>query len=149
MTISYEELINKKPSKWWQFIGRVERLINSPRKFMHEIKYFIQRGKRGYSDRDLWSADMYLAEVIAGILESYVHNKLGVGYPYATINGDVDMQYLEMQKDYSKHAKLFKEYSINGYAHNKTWQEEFGGLTEKELNSILKWLAKIYPGLWD
>lgn len=32
--------------------------------FPYEIKWFIQRGKRGYSDRDLWSFDLYLAKII-------------------------------------------------------------------------------------
>ena len=32
--------------------------------FRYDIMYFIQRGKRGYSDRDIWGFDHYLAEVI-------------------------------------------------------------------------------------
>jgi len=30
-----------------------------------EIKYFIQRGRRGYSDSDTWDFDDYLADVIS------------------------------------------------------------------------------------
>lgn len=44
-----------------------------------EIKYFCQRGKRGYSDRDTWGLDFYLAEVISNSiahLQKYNH-----GYP--------------------------------------------------------------------
>ena len=29
-----------------------------------EIKYFIQRGRRGYSDRDIWGLDSYLVSII-------------------------------------------------------------------------------------
>lgn len=29
-----------------------------------EIKYFIQRGKRGYAENDLWSFDDYLCDII-------------------------------------------------------------------------------------
>lgn len=36
--------------------------------FPAEIKYFWQRGRRGYSDRDVWDFDNYLANVIAHIL---------------------------------------------------------------------------------
>ena len=150
ITVSLDELMKDyKPSKWWQLIGRVERFIQSPRHFIYSIKYFIQRGKRGYSDKDLWSADMYLAEVIAGILESYTKNKLGVGYPYMTIDGDVDHMFDEMVKDYLKYAKLFKEYADNGLADDQEWKDKFGGLTEEELKDILAWLSNIYTGLWD
>jgi len=30
----------------------------------NNIKYFIQRGKRGYSNQDLWNVDSYLCEII-------------------------------------------------------------------------------------
>ena len=43
---------------------KLEKLfIDNPRDFKNNIKWFIQRGKRGYSDRDLWSFDWYLAEI--------------------------------------------------------------------------------------
>jgi hypothetical protein len=31
-----------------------------------EVKWFIQRGKRGYADCDIWGFDTYLAKVISG-----------------------------------------------------------------------------------
>ena len=31
-----------------------------------EVKWFIQRGKRGYADCDVWGFDFYLAKVIRG-----------------------------------------------------------------------------------
>jgi hypothetical protein len=44
-----------------------------------QIKYFIQRGKRGYSDRDLWDFSHYLAEMIPKALRQL--KKYQVGYP--------------------------------------------------------------------
>lgn len=32
--------------------------------FLYSIKYFVQRGKRGYADCDIWGFDYYLARVI-------------------------------------------------------------------------------------
>jgi len=43
-----------------------------------EIKYFIQRGKRGYSDRDLWNFSDYLSEMMPKVLRHYKGN---VGCP--------------------------------------------------------------------
>lgn len=36
-----------------------------------EIKYAIQRIKRGYSDRDLWDFDVYLANLIISGLKQF------------------------------------------------------------------------------
>lgn len=36
------------------------------RNFFREIKYFIQRGRRGFSDQDCWSFDDYLCGIIIG-----------------------------------------------------------------------------------
>ena len=47
----------------------IYRACNWPKDFYRECKYFIQRGKRGYSNRDLWSFDCYLSEVIIGGLK--------------------------------------------------------------------------------
>lgn len=38
------------------------------RHYLYEVKYFLQRGWRGYSDRDLWSLDYYLARVLQDAL---------------------------------------------------------------------------------
>jgi len=43
-----------------------------------KIKYFIQRGKRGYSDRDLWDFRDYLCEIIPKGVRRY---KKGMGCP--------------------------------------------------------------------
>lgn len=43
----------------------------------YDIKYFIQRGKRGYSIRDTWSFDMYLADVIGNGLMHLSKNTHG------------------------------------------------------------------------
>lgn len=36
-----------------------------------EIKYFIQRGIKGYSDRDLWNLDLYLAKIICNGVKDF------------------------------------------------------------------------------
>jgi hypothetical protein len=42
-----------------------------------EIKYFIQRGKRGYSDRDLWDFDNYLSKIIPPAVRHLAKNAMG------------------------------------------------------------------------
>jgi hypothetical protein len=41
------------------------------------IKYFIQRGIRGYSDQDVWNLDMHLARVMHGSITKLQANKNG------------------------------------------------------------------------
>jgi hypothetical protein len=43
----------------------------------NRIKYFIQRGRRGYSDWDVWGMDIYLAEVIIGMLDELIKSHCG------------------------------------------------------------------------
>jgi len=43
-----------------------------------EIKWFIQRGKRGYSDQDCWNINSYLCEVISPMIREM---KNGTGCP--------------------------------------------------------------------
>lgn len=44
-----------------------------------KIKYFIQRGTRGWSDEDAWDADHYLGKIIAGMVRRIA--KGGYGCP--------------------------------------------------------------------
>ena len=58
---------------------QVIRIKNLPRDIYNNIKYFIQRGLKGYSDRDLWSLDYHLSKVICGSLKELKEVKSG--YP--------------------------------------------------------------------
>lgn len=78
-----EELDNPK-SLWDRFILNpkmnwlrwiIYNLPDVPRDTYNEIKYFIQRGKRGYSDRDVWNLDYYLAELISNSLKDLEKNR--------------------------------------------------------------------------
>ena len=48
-----------------KFLGIYHKIKDFPR----EIKYFVQRGRRGYSDRDIWSYDYFLADIIGNGLK--------------------------------------------------------------------------------
>lgn len=45
------------------------------RRIYNQIKYFIQRGKRGYSDFDLMDFDAYLLELIPNALKDFNHKR--------------------------------------------------------------------------
>ena len=45
----------------------------------NEIKWFIQRGRKGYCEKDLWSIDHWMATTFARMLEDFATENLG--YP--------------------------------------------------------------------
>ena len=47
------------------------------RKIYYNIKYFIQRGRRGYSDFDLMDMDTYLLDLITNMLKDFKNKKDG------------------------------------------------------------------------
>lgn len=53
--------------------------------FPKQVKEFIQRGKRGYSDKDLWSFDVYLANIIRDGLRDLAENNHGYPGKYKSI----------------------------------------------------------------
>jgi hypothetical protein len=68
---NFEKLIKSyKPKPFWRFRRRVRDAVDFPRHKYYEVKYFIQRGRRGWSDADVWDLDGYLARVLG---ESIAH----------------------------------------------------------------------------
>ncbi len=65
---------------WYKLWDAVESFYYSLDRIhlFKEIKYAIQRIKRGWSDRDVWSFEGYLAEVIRDGLKHLKQNKYGV-----------------------------------------------------------------------
>ncbi|MHA2013320.1 MAG: hypothetical protein ACTSWG_13200 [Candidatus Helarchaeota archaeon] len=51
---------------------------NFPQDFYLESKWFIQRGKRGWSDKDSWSIDWWLVQILPEILIRLKKRKYGI-----------------------------------------------------------------------
>lgn len=56
---------------WWP----IERIIEWPQDRIREIKWFIQRGRRGWADEDLWSLNYYLSDWMPNALEQLKKTK--------------------------------------------------------------------------
>lgn len=70
----------RKSMTWWDHIsGFFYRLKECVMDFFRGIKWFIQRGRRGYSDRDLWGFSSYLSEMLVQALTQL--NETKMGYP--------------------------------------------------------------------
>lgn len=66
MTIDLDELLASLPEDtWWRRV----RYWTRPRRLRdlrREIRWGIQRWRRGFSDRDVWNLDSYVARVVSG-----------------------------------------------------------------------------------
>ena len=124
---------------------KISRLIKYP-------LWWYQRITRGYSERDMWSADLFLAGQIAGTLKWIVKNGHGVAMSYATspdYDDDVDLMVAKRDADYLFYASIFEEYSKNGPALNKEWEKQFGGILDEDLQVALQWFSEHFTELWD
>ena len=70
----------KNPIKYYltKLWYKIENLWELPGNFCREIKYFYQRGTRGWSDKDWWSIDYFLCDIIPPMLIKLRKNKHGL-----------------------------------------------------------------------
>jgi hypothetical protein len=101
-------------------------------------KYFIQRGRRGWSDQDAWNADMHLARVISGTMGYLIDKGYSIPMNYAYPDDNIDNMKNRMTEDYSRHIKVFQQYV-----------ELCGDIPDDELDNSLNWLKENFRNLWD
>jgi hypothetical protein len=100
-----------------------------------EVRSFIQRGIRGYSDRDTWDFDTYLTDVIEGGLKHLLKHTMLRN----------DKKYVEDLKIIIKTMKLSRD--INNslkYANKEEWKK-----AQKEFRKGMSVLTKRWFELWD
>lgn len=102
---------------------------------LKEIKYFYQRGKRGYSDRDLWSLDCYLSSWLPDAL--YDLSMRVHGHP-----ADIKT-YDEWTQILRKMARGFQE------MHQDKSEGRICKSCWKQHATTLKLFAKHFHDLWD
>jgi len=136
---------NPKHSKLYY---KIRRGLDDVRRFPQKIKYFIQRGRRGYDDTSFWSGDTYLAKVIAGVLHDLADNMHGcpsrgdymIEEPSSENSwiGEFDFQLWE--DDLRKNAVLFDQYAESRF----DLAEE-----ELEIDEALAFFIENFGSLWD
>lgn len=136
-----------------QFIYRVRHFFTAPVRWKRNIRHWVQRAKRGYSDSDAWNGDSFMAGQIAGILLWIVENGHGVAMSYADADNpydtDVDVMVQRRDAEWRKYAAIFEEYSKEGVAIDEEWQAKWGGVLDKDMQDALQWLSKHFYEMWD
>jgi hypothetical protein len=132
----------------WKIKSATKSIYTIPRK----IKWAYQRVTRGYSDRDMWSADYFLASQIAGMLNWIVNEGHGVSTSYGTppnYEDDVEDMVARRDAEYLKYSAVFAEYAKNGPALNEDWKNKLGGVLDKDLKEALQWFSEHFTEFWD
>ena len=117
------------------------RFFDKIRGIPDEIKYFIQRGRRGYSDRDTWNIDYYLSSWMPQALKKMI--SYGNGYPGVGAANTPE-----------KWKVIVKKIAKGFQASYKIGEFEYNTLTQKKrLQAVqeegLKLFTKYFDNLWD
>jgi hypothetical protein len=70
---------DEENEKWYNkyFVIPFHTFITTIKNFPSEVKWFYQRGSRGWSDRSAWSIDTWLVDNLIPMLERLERNKHG------------------------------------------------------------------------
>ena len=116
------------PYRWWHTTGR----------YALDLKHYYQRARRGYSYRDCWSLDSYLAEVIVGGIG--VLREKSPGYP-----GNLQ----SMEEWDAILAQIQKGFSLIRDGDYVYWQEKERLAAEEKIKRAKDLLMTYFEGLWD
>lgn len=119
----------------------------SPKQLYRKAKYFYQRGRRGWSDRDWWSTDYYLKSVIPAMLRKYAKDGISYPgrYPFETAESwhkallkaadDIEAYYIFDEKDHDLSTKeAIEQYHVESQAAQKRTQEGMQFVTDNFLS---------------
>lgn len=150
-----ENIIKRIYLKFYRFVFKISEL---PEDIYYETKYFIQRGLRGYADRDVWSIDWYLTDVILKMvkqLKKTMHGYIEVVedkkyYKNGNLTDEGDRKSIELSNKifdsilltFEIAKKIETESWI--YQESKTYDEKLA----KEFRKINKQFKQKYPHLY-
>ena len=122
----------------------------TPRSLWFSVKHFIQRGRRGWSDRDLWSLDNHLEKILAGSLVRLADTAHG----HPCIEESDDLMRFDCRGGTDRCMcghRWFVELYRNAELFNRLARDEFWDFDEENAvcAEATAWLAKRWEALWD
>lgn len=113
------------------------RIMNFIKNIPREIKWFFQRGIRGYSDKDVWSIDIWFKSIIIPMLEQLKETKQG--HP-------IDMTEEEWNLTLNNMINYFKECTDFYCSEKNEYEDEYMSriMSANEYDKLLadKWLKR-------
>ncbi|MFR3182208.1 MAG: hypothetical protein ACLTPN_01110 [Clostridia bacterium] len=113
------------------------RIMDFIKNIPREIKWFFQRGTRGYSDKDVWSIDIWFKSIIIPMLEQLKETKQG--HP-------IDMTEEEWNLTLNNMINYFKECTDFYCSEKNEYEDEYMSriMSANEYDKLLadKWLKR-------
>ena len=84
---------------------KIQHVWEWPSNRLDDLKWYHQRGTRGYSDSDVWGFDYYLSDVVVGGLKKLKEDKIGCPCldGFGTNSSEqTDSQFNDMQKEWER-----------------------------------------------
>lgn len=107
-----------------------------------EVKWFFQRGKRGYADCDVWSLDWYLASWIP---EAFREMKDGMmGYPSLLMKkGEMNTTLTKKrEKELTQKWKNVLDKIADGFEGYRRWEDKLQVKTSDETKRVFRNMRK-------
>lgn len=146
----------------------IHKVFRKIKETPQEIKWFIQRGKRGWADCDVWSMDWYLIKTITPMLKHL--KNVNHGYPYGITEEEwnnilsemiagfeagkhvLDDNYLdEIQPDWYDASKETKELlsGLNIKPSSRIEERKRMKADEKQFHKAMRLMDKWFFNLWN
>ena len=96
-TSSVDDILDFKPNLFQKIWWPTRRFIKDIPWKLKQVKFFIQRGKRGWADCDWWEMHYYLTKITLSMLKELKKNSHGFpGHGKASTSEEWDMRLDEM-----------------------------------------------------
>lgn len=144
-----EELLQRAQEEWdrlpwWEKANRRIRWRwdeYNPAQLYREVKYFIQRGRRGYSDRDLWNLDTHIALQVLAFLDS---ERSGLTFSPRDGKKRTFEQEKAIHQRNKAEIRWLMEQHLNDYDGFEAGPEYI-----KRIERANRLFAKYWAGMWD
>ena len=150
---------NKKENFLFTGLYRPEnfhQLLWNIKHFFKNIKYFVQRGKHGYAECDLWNFDVYLGDMLYNSLTAFANTVSSCPYEYEKLYGEDKcfekwkselLHMAEIAKEMKKDTADFVDKN-NGGIYEQNIKE--ASLKKQVLErTFFEWMIENFDSLWE
>lgn len=103
----WDKFILHSKMNWLRWL--IYNMSDVPVDFCREVKWFIQRGRRGFSDRDIWSMDWWLTDIMPDALRQLKRNKHGVPCSMFTEKAQINKHGIFTNKEINRAKKRWNK----------------------------------------
>lgn len=121
----------------------------NPKQLYRSARYFIQRGNRGWSDRDWWSTHDYLTDIIPPMLRKQATH--GIGYP-GVLPYDTPKKWSKILLEAADDIEAYRKHDELDFPNTKEEQEQYfinGEKAYKRTQKGMHFVAENFGHLWD